>query len=326
MSSASSADGQCDQRCNAAGPDSGDTESMFRLLFERIGDAIILFDPQKQTLVDCNAAAVKLMRAPSKEHLLNSPPATFAPASQADGRSTQDALKEITALISANGGHRFEWLARRFDGTDVPLEITVTPIPAYGQVLHVIVPRDISERKGAEERIRQLNATLEQRVSERTAELESSEARLRTLVELQRAMFQISEATNAAVDLGSLYAGIHRVITGLLAAKNFYIALLDPATELISFPYFVDELAVGSPDPRKTTTGFTGEVLRTGKPLLVTRSMLARKRQVGDAVIIDGVTELPFVEAGRPAACCLGVPLVFGNPCLGVVKRHYPEG
>jgi hypothetical protein len=178
----------------------------------------------------------------------------------------------------------------------VPLEITVTPILAYGQVLHVIVPRDISERKGAEERIRQLNATLEQRVSERTAELESSEARLRTLVELQRAMFQISEATNAAVDLGSLYAGIHRIISGLLAAKNFYIALLDPATELISFPYFVDELAVGSPDPRKTTTGLTGEVLRTGKPLLVTRSMLARKRQVGGAVIIDGVTELPFIE------------------------------
>jgi PAS domain S-box-containing protein len=322
MSTVSSADGQRDQRGNAAGLDSGDTESVFRLLFERSGDAIILFDPQKQALVDCNAAAVSLMRAPSKERLLSTPLAAFAPTKRAGERSAEDALKEITALISANGAHRFEWVARRFDGTEVPLEITVTSIAAHGQVLHVIVPRDISERKVAEERIRQLNATLEQRVSERTAELESSEARLRTLVELQRAMFQISEATNAAVDLGSLYAGIHRIISGLLAAKNFYIALLDRATELISFPYFVDELAVGSPDPRKITTGFTGEVLRTGKPLLVTRSMLARKRQVGEAVIIDGVTELPFIEAGRPAACWLGVPLLFGNRALGVMAMQ----
>src|SRR6185369_8523584 len=100
MSSGSSTDRQCD----AAGAYSGDTESMFRLLFERSGDAIILFDPQRQTLVDCNAAAVRLMHAPSKERLLNTPPTALAPASQADGRSTQDALKEITALISANGG------------------------------------------------------------------------------------------------------------------------------------------------------------------------------------------------------------------------------
>ena len=292
---------------------------MFRLLFERSGDAIILFDPKKHAIVDCNPAAVALMRASSKEDLLNISPAALAPANQPDGRATSDAVTEITALVERNGGHRFEWLARRFDGTDVPLEITATPILAYGHELHVIVSRDISERKSAEEKIRQLNATLEQRVAERTAELASSEARLRTLVELQQAMFQISEAAHATGDLGSLYARIHQIISGLLSAKNFYIALLDPATELISFPYFVDELALSPPDPRKITTGLTGQVLRTGKPLLVTRSMDARKRQVGEAVIIEGVTELPFVEAGRPAACWVGVPLLFGNRVLGVM-------
>jgi PAS domain S-box-containing protein len=300
---------------------------MFRLLFERSGDAIILFDPQKQEIVDCNTAAVTLMRAPSKERLLHTDTAALAPANQPCGRSTRDALTEIAALIERNGGHRFEWLACRFDGTQVPLEITATPILAHGRVLHVIVPRDISERKSAEEKIHQLNATLEQRVTERTTKLASSEARLRTLVELQKAMFQISEAAHAAGDLDSLYARIHQIISGLLAAKNFYIALLDPATELISFPYFVDELAAGPPDPRKITTGLTGQVLRTGRPLLVTRSMLARKRQVGEAVIIDGVTELPFIEAGRPAACWLGVPLLFGNRARGVmaVQDYHDE-
>jgi len=105
--SASSADGQYNERCNAAGPESGDNESMFRLLFERSGDAIILFDPQQQAIVDCNAAAVKLMRAPSREHLLNAHPTALAPETQADGRSTRDALNEIIGLIAGNGGHRF---------------------------------------------------------------------------------------------------------------------------------------------------------------------------------------------------------------------------
>jgi PAS domain S-box-containing protein len=411
---------------------------MFRLLFERSGDAIILFDPQKQAIVDCNAAAVTLMRASSKECLLHTHPKEIAPARQPDGRLTQEAVADITALVERNGGHRFEWLARRFDGSEVPLEITATSILAHGRALHVIVSRDISERKTAEDQIRQLNATLEQRVAVRTAELAASEARLRTLVEhapeaivvldndagcfttcndhatrlfglsreelmkvgpvevspelqpdgrssadaarhwleqalagdapafewthrhadgrlfsceirlvllpgekrrltrasiidtterrrrerLQQAMFQISEAAHAARDPGSLYARIHEIIRGLLAAKNFYIALLDPATELISFPYFVDEFGVGTPDPRRITTGLTGEVLRTGKPLLVTRSMLACKRQVGEAVIIDGVTELPFVEVGRPAACWVGVPLLFGNRALGVMAAQ----
>src|SRR6185503_21042134 len=116
MSSASSTDGQWNERCNAAGPELGDTESMFRLLFERSGDATILFDPQKQAIVDCNAAAVTLMRAPGKERLLHADTAALAPANQPDGRSTLDAVTEVTALIERNGGHRFEWLARRFDG------------------------------------------------------------------------------------------------------------------------------------------------------------------------------------------------------------------
>src|SRR5689334_20889992 len=99
MSSTSSFHGQYNERCNAAGHEPGDNESMFRLLFERSGDAIILFDPQKQAIVDCNAAAVKLMRAPSKECLLEANPVDLAPETQGDGRSTRDALGEIIALI-----------------------------------------------------------------------------------------------------------------------------------------------------------------------------------------------------------------------------------
>jgi PAS domain-containing protein len=39
-----------------------DNPSMFQLLFERSAAAIWLFDPQASVFVDCNAAAVELMR------------------------------------------------------------------------------------------------------------------------------------------------------------------------------------------------------------------------------------------------------------------------
>ena len=50
-------------------------------------------------------------------------------------------------------------------------------------MLHVLVPRDISERRQAEAKVRELNSTLERRIGERTAELAATEARLRTLLE-----------------------------------------------------------------------------------------------------------------------------------------------
>jgi PAS domain S-box-containing protein len=53
-----------------------------------------------------------------------------------------------------------------------------------GRILyHVGSVADVTERRHAADEIRQLNASLEQRIAERTAELSASEARLRTLIE-----------------------------------------------------------------------------------------------------------------------------------------------
>ena len=48
---------------------------MFQLLFERSADAIWLFDPRDAVFVDCNDAAIALMRSGTKDRLLRTHPA-----------------------------------------------------------------------------------------------------------------------------------------------------------------------------------------------------------------------------------------------------------
>src|SRR5207344_521118 len=78
---------------------------------------------------------------------------------------------------------RFEWMGKRFDGEEFPVEILLTPVDLGGRRMLVSVSREISERKKAERELVELNQSLERRVAERTAELTTSEARLRALVE-----------------------------------------------------------------------------------------------------------------------------------------------
>ena len=128
---------------------------MFQLLFERSADAIWLFDPQAGVFVDCNSAAVELMRAGTKERLLGARPEDLSPALQPDGTTSREKTIEVVALVEKRGGHRFEWLARRFDGREVPLEVLSTAIDVGGRNLTVVVSRDISERKTTEVALRE---------------------------------------------------------------------------------------------------------------------------------------------------------------------------
>src|SRR5436190_1956427 len=110
----------------AANPSLAENESMFRQLFERSADAMVLTDPQREILVDCNQAAIEMMRASSKEQLLLKHPADLSPKFQPDGCSSRERVHEDTARVLTNGTHRFEWWARRMDGTEFPMEVLLT--------------------------------------------------------------------------------------------------------------------------------------------------------------------------------------------------------
>lgn len=109
--------------------------------------------------------------------------------------NTELAGKPILDLIAS--GHReqiLENMRRREDGQPVPIvyetrglrkdgsefdmDVHVSTYELNGEVYTVPILRDITERKRAEEEIRKLNQELEQRVVERTAQLESANKEL----------------------------------------------------------------------------------------------------------------------------------------------------
>jgi len=173
---------------------------------------------------------------------------------------------------------------QRKDGSLIEVLLSTAPVNLHGKSIGAFASyRDISAQKRTEE----LNA----------------------------ALYAIAARSQTAEDLQQFYASIHNIVGQMMYARNFYIAIYDPQSQLLSFPYFVDE-ADTTPDPKRLGRGLTEYVLRTGEPLLATP-------QVFDELVRRGEVEL----IGAPSLDWLGVPLKSGTTCIGalVVQSYTPN-
>ena len=163
------------------------------------------------------------------------------------------------------------------------------------------------ERKRAQE-------GLERRVELRTRELAEANRILVAEVqervrgeELQRSLFRIAELSNTAQSTDDFYTAVHVIVSDLINAKNFYIALLSADGRELEFPYFVDELDA-FPAKHPLRAGLTEYVLRLRSPLLVDAAGIDRLHAAGE-VTLNG----PCPQSW------LGVPLVCAAGMVGVV-------
>ncbi len=152
------------------------SEERYRTLFDGVPIGLYRSTPAGE-MIDANLALAQMLGYEDREQLLAITDATMSYA------DPQERLR-WQAMMERDGVVRdFEWRLIRLDGTVIWVNDTARAVKdEAGRVLHYEGSlEDITERKRAEEELREYREHLEELVEARTAELQASEERYRTL-------------------------------------------------------------------------------------------------------------------------------------------------
>jgi PAS domain S-box-containing protein len=254
-------------------------EAYLEGLFENAPEAVVIVD-RHHRIVRVNQEFTRMFGYALEEARGRQLDRLIVPAAK------ESEAESLNGVIEQGKTVSMETQRIRKDGTVVDVSILGTPVSVGGgRVAFYAIYRDISERKRSER--------------------------------LQAALYRIAEKASTAEDLNELFRSIHSILQELMYAKNCYVALLDAATEMVTFAYFVDEKDVVPPPPHKFRKGLTDYVLRTGRPLLATPKLL-------DQLVGNGEVE---GRTGAPSRDWMGVPLKQGDTTFGVltVQTYEPN-
>lgn len=161
-------------------------DEQFMNTFHNSIDATLLIEGD--IFVECNAAAVRMLHADSKEQVLSTHPSQLSPETQPDGCSSLEKANEMIACAFEKGSNRFEWDHCRLDGEVFPVVVTLMPVSLFGKQQLYCMWKDISEQKQSEalfvesqvqmERMNCLMTGREQRVVEMKEEVNALLAEL----------------------------------------------------------------------------------------------------------------------------------------------------
>jgi len=131
---------------------------------------------------------------------------------------------------------------------------------------------------------------------------------------IQKIISQILQAVNTVRNLDELFKFIHKSISELMLAENFYIALHDRENNLLTFPYFIDKYD-NDASPIKFGKGLTEYVISSGRSALVDKVLDRELVSTGEIELIGPQSEI-----------WLGVPLKIKENTIGVlVVQDYKD-
>lgn len=191
-----------------------EAEARFRTLFEKSHDAYLLLS--NGVFTDCNEATVNMLKG-KREQIIGVSPDKLSPEFQPGGNSSREsALMHIQKTLTS-GTNKFEWLHRRFDGTDFWTEVTSTSLFIHGEPVNFVTWRDITERKYREEEI--------QKTSDRI--LAQNQILSRLTISPAIVKGEVEKFSQELTELVSISLGIERVSVWLLDENETKLICID---------------------------------------------------------------------------------------------------
>ncbi|MBN1516471.1 PAS domain S-box protein [Candidatus Sumerlaeota bacterium] len=123
----------------------------YRALFEWANDGIATID--NGIFTDCNQQVLKILQC-AKDQVIGHTPGDISPPFQLDGQSSADKAREMLRRADAGESMVFEWLHCMTDGTPIPCEISLNKIQTGDRTTILVLMRDITDRKKAEQAVR----------------------------------------------------------------------------------------------------------------------------------------------------------------------------
>jgi diguanylate cyclase (GGDEF)-like protein len=151
--------------------------------------------------------------------------------------------------------------------------------------------------------------------------LRADVARFEKSERLQHALYAIADMAGSGLDMPDMLRGLHHIVSGLMYAENFYIALYDEASDSLRFAYFADTVDQEDHPADEVVPmsslerGLTWYLVKDARPMMGSTEEL-RARMSG-----------PLELHGADSSDWLGVPMIRDGRVRGaLVVQSYLEG